>query len=227
MTNPIYAADSIDVRLGGRPILRAAYVDAVPGTVTALVGRVGAGKSTLFSVLVGRRRPDGGVVRWKEERWHRARLWRLARCGVCFAPDRPWLAPRLTGADHLRMIDPGNGWLSLAEELGITDWLETRVGALSGGELRLTEVAVALARRPGAIVLDEPFRGLAPLYRDRVGRALRAAAARGVAVLYADHDARLVQETADRLFSIEQGMTRPVSDFRDRPLHEWYHGWPQ
>jgi ABC-type ATPase involved in cell division len=55
---------------------------------------------------------------------------------------------------------------------------------------------------------------------------LRSAAARGVAVLYADHDARLVHETADRLFSIEQGATRPVPNFRTRPLSEWYHAWP-
>lgn len=227
MTAPLYAADSIDVQIGGRVVLRSAYVDAVPGAVTALVGRVGAGKSTLFSVLVGLRRPDGGVVRWNEERWGRARLWRLARRGVAFAPDRPWLASGLTGADHFRLVDPTGGWHGLADELGLTTGLDTRIRALSGGELRLTEVAVALACRPRALVLDEPFRGLAPLLRERIGRALRAAATRGIAVLYADHDVRLVQETADRLFSIEQGMTRPVPEFRERPLSEWYHAWPQ
>jgi ABC-type multidrug transport system ATPase subunit len=145
---------------------------------------------------------------------------------VCFAPDRPWLAPALTPGEHFRLADPSSEWTALADQLELTAWLETRVCALSGGQLRLTEVAVALACRPGALVLDEPFRGLAPLLRDRIGRALRAAAARGIAVLYADHDARLVQETADRLFSIEQGMTRPVPDFRDRPVNEWYHAWP-
>ena len=64
MTAPALAGDSISVVLGGRQILQAAYVDAVPGAITALVGRSGSGKTTLFNVLVGRRRPDRGQVRW-------------------------------------------------------------------------------------------------------------------------------------------------------------------
>ena len=55
---------------------------------------------------------------------------------------------------------------------------------------------------------------------------MRRFAAGGAAVLYADHDVHAVRGTADRLFSIEQGATRLVPDFRERPLHEWYHAWP-
>lgn len=212
------AADSITVSLGGRAILQSAYVDAIPGKITVLVGRSGAGKTTLFEILVGRRRPDGGQVRWNGERVPRPSLALLARRGLFYHPDRSWLALSLTAADHFALIG--------RESLGVTAWLNRRVGTLSGGELRLTELALGLALAPKVALLDEPFRGLEPRHREQVADALRRMAERGTAVLYADHDVESVRRTADRLFSMEQGATRLVEGFRERPLAEWYHAWP-
>ena len=216
------AGDSITVSLGGRAILQSAYVDAVPGKITALVGRSGAGKTTLFEILVGRRRPDGGQVRWNGERVPRPSLVLLARRGLFYHPDRSWLALSLTTADHFALL----GRSPDSDVLGITAWLNRRVGALSGGELRLTEMALGVALAPRVALLDEPFRGLDPHHRERVAAALRLMAERGTAVLYADHDVESVRRTADRLFSMEQGATRLVEGFRERPLSEWYHAWP-
>ncbi len=222
------AGDSITLTLGGRAILQAAYVDAVPGTITALVGRSGAGKTTLFETLVGRRRPGSGQVRWSGERVPHPSLALLARRGLFYHPDRPWLAMQLTPADHFALLGRGRGdWRTTAETLGVTAWLDRRVGALSGGELRLTEIALGMALEPKVALLDEPFRGLEPRHRDQVAGALRFLAERGAAVLYADHDVESVRRTADRLFSIEAGATRLVEGFRERPLAEWYHAWPR
>jgi len=226
---PLLAAESIVFRAVGRDILQDAYVDAIPGAVTALVGRTGAGKTTLFEVMVGRRRPVLGQVRWDGERVARPSLARLARHGLCYLPDCRWLPTWMTAATTLRLATGRSGldWRPIATSLGVSAWCDRRVGTLSGGELRLTELAFALTRRPRAMLLDEPFHTLEPRHREAVGRVLRQLAADGVAVLYADHDVRLVGETADRLFSIEEGRTRPVPGFRDRSLAEWYHEWPQ
>ena len=220
------AADSITLRLGGRAILQSAYVDAVPGAITALVGRSGAGKTTLFEILVGRRRPDGGQVRWNGELVPHPSLAQLARRGLFYHPDRPWLAIGLTPADHFALLGEGRDWRPAAQMLRVTAWLDRRVGALSGGELRLTEIALGMALAPTMALFDEPFRGLEPRHREQVASALRLLAERGTAVLYADHDVEAVRRTADRLFSIEAGATRLVEGFRERPLAEWYHEWP-
>ncbi|HEY6785366.1 MAG TPA: ATP-binding cassette domain-containing protein [Gemmatimonadales bacterium] len=221
MNEPLLAADSIDFAVKNRMILRSAYVDAVPGKITALVGRSGAGKTTVFWILVGLRRPLGGQVRWAGERVERPRLADLARRGLAFGPDRPFLNPGLSTTDHLRMIDEDPSGAESHE------WFGRPTGTLSGGEQRLSELAVLLACKPKVLVLDEPFRGLAPAVRDSIAATLRRAATAGVAVLYADHDVEQVKNTADRLYSMEGGMTRRVDGFKQRPLGEWYHAWPQ
>jgi ABC-type multidrug transport system ATPase subunit len=231
---PLLAADSVDAVRGGRQVLHAAYVDAVPGTVTALVGRSGAGKTTLFEILTGRRRAPVGRVRWEGIALPRPSLAALARRGLWYHPDRPWLPPRCSAAElfTLAVAEGEPAWRPIAAELGVVGWLDRPVGTLSGGELRLTELALGVALRPRAAVLDEPYRGLEPLHRELVGVALRRLArggegGPGAAVLYADHDAAAVRNTADRLFSMEEGRTRLVTDFRERPLGEWYHAWPR
>jgi ABC-type multidrug transport system ATPase subunit len=224
MTEPLMAADSIDFSVKEKLILRSAYVDAVPGAITALVGRSGAGKSTLFWILAGLKRAQGGQVRWAGTRLERPRLRALARLGLAFGPDRPFLSPGLSTGEHLRMMGHGTDMMT---RMGIDEWIDRPTGSLSGGEQRLSEIAVLLACQPKALVLDEPFRGLAPVVRDRIAGVLRQAAMAGVAVLYADHDVHQVRATADRLFSMEGGMTRRVDGFRDRPLAEWYHAWPR
>lgn len=222
---PVLAADAVTLTLGGRPILQSAYVDALAGTITALVGRSGAGKTTLFAVLVGRRRPARGQVRWVGGFIARPSLPDLAQRGLFFHPDRPWLARHFTLAEHASLFGLQDWWDS-AEMLGIANCADQPVGTLSGGQLRLAELTLAVARKPRVALLDEPFRGLEPMHREQVGTALRCLADNGSAVLYADHDVESVRKTADRLFSIEEGATRLVPDFRSRPLHEWYHAWP-
>lgn len=222
----LLAADSIDCRLGGRQILRAAYVDAEPGKITALVGRSGAGKTTLFDILVGRRRPGAGQVRWNGHPLPKPSLAKLASRGLFYHPDRPWMAMRLSGVNHFALLPSGRDWRGIAASLGIDEWLDRSMSTLSGGELRLTELAFGMALQPTVALLDEPFRGLEPLHREQVAAILRSLADGGAAVLYADHDVEVVRRTADRLFSMEAGATRLVEGFRDRPLREWYDEWP-
>ena len=224
MNSPSFVADSIRLTLGGRQILQHAYIDALPGRITALVGRSGAGKTTLFKVMVGHRRPDGGQVCWAGTRISHPRLSELAKRGLFYHPDRPWLARQLTLTEHLALLPEHSSNRALVE-LGVQEWADQETGALSEGQLRLSEIAFGLAMNPTVALLDEPFRGLDPNHRELIATALRGLANEGVAVLYADHDIAWVQRTADRLYSMENGATRLLEGFGQRPVWEWYHEW--
>lgn len=224
---PLLAADSITQHFGGRRVLHAAYVDAVAGSVTALVGQSGAGKTTLLEILVGRRRPDAGQVRSAGTRVPHATRAALARRGVAWIPDAPSLSRREPLRRQLSLV--ARAWDTDAAEVtraaGIETLLDRTTSALSTGERRQCELAVTAASHPAVLVIDEPFRDLEPLQREALGRRLRELAAGGVAVLFADHDAVMVTQVADRLFSIEHGCTRLVPDFRTTPVLEWYRSW--
>ncbi|MGH7614297.1 MAG: ATP-binding cassette domain-containing protein [Gemmatimonadales bacterium] len=224
---PRLAADSVVRRFGARVVLDAAYVDLVPGLVTALVGVSGSGKTTLLEILVGRLRPHVGQVRWDGKRVPRPTHAALAQRGVIYAPDRGWLSTRLPVNRQLALAARvhGTDWRAAARTGGIEALLARRCATLSTGEQRLCELALARTCRPKALVLDEPFRSLDPLHREAVGRLLVSLAREGTAVLFADHDARMVLQVADRVFALEDGRTRPVADFRARPVLEWYRGW--
>lgn len=224
---PRLAADSISHRFGRRTVLDAAYVDAVAGAVTALVGQSGAGKTTLLEILVGRRRPDAGEIRYSGTRIAHGSRASLARRGVAWMPEAPWSSTRLSLRRQLALV--ARVWDSdekaIVAAAGVESLLDRPPPDLSMGERRECELALAAACRPTALVIDEPFRNLEPLQREAVGRRLRELAARGVAVLFADHDAVMVAQVADRLFAIEQGCTRLVPDFRTTPISEWYRSW--
>lgn len=224
---PRLAADSVVRRFGARVVLDAAYVDLMPGLVTALVGATGSGKTTLLEILVGRLRPHGGQVRWDGKRVPRPTHAALARRGVIYAPDRGWLSTRLPVGRQLELAARvrGGDWRTAARANGIEPLLTRRCSTLSTGEQRLCELTLVYACRPAALVLDEPFRSLEPLHREAVSRHLVSLARDGAAVLFADHDARMVHEVADRVFALEGGRTRSVPDFRERPVIEWYREW--
>jgi energy-coupling factor transporter ATP-binding protein EcfA2 len=146
---------------------------------------------------------------------------------VIYAPDRGWLSTRLPVGRLFELAARvhGTDWRAGARASGVEALLARRSPSLSTGEQRLCELALARTCRPEALVLDEPFRGLEPLHREAVGRQLVSLAREGTAVLFADHDARMVLQVADRVFALEDGRTRPVPEFRERPIAEWYRGW--
>jgi len=149
---PRLSAEVVEYTIGNRRILHTAYVDAVPGAITALVGVSGCGKTTLFEIMLGRKKAYA-QVRFDGEFVPHPRFGTLARRGLFYLPDKPWLALPLPVSWHLAAAarPGGEDWHAVASELGIEDLLGSTVSALSGGEKRL----VALADRGVAVLFAD------------------------------------------------------------------------
>ena len=212
----ILRVDSVGKSYGDRRVLSSAFFDAVPGTVTALVGRNGAGKSTLMKIAAGWVRPDHGLVEFAGVRHLRPRPGELARAGLFYLPvDRSILSPHFTLAQHLDALESRFGPRDRApvlERLRISALAGVKTMALSGGERRRAELAVALLRRPPCLLLDEPFHGIDPRDAELVQETITEVAAAGCAVVVTGHEMGWLLPVADRITWVHQGSTRPLGD---------------
>jgi len=219
---PWFAIEDTWKRFGSRPVLRSASVWAYPGAVTVLFGRNGEGKSTLLRCGLGLVRSDIGLTILGGRRYCPPTLWRLAREGLFFLPDRDLLPPALP---IRRLLDALTARFPEAQPdrvgavLGDATLVEGRPRDLSGGERRLADLGYARARAPTVLVADEPLRGLAPLTAQRVSGHLRSMAAEGSAVLVTGHEARDLLTIADHVVWMTGGTTHHLGTRNDALAH--------
>ena len=182
---------------------------AVPrGAVYALLGRNGAGKSSLVRCLLGQRQPDAGSVRvFGEDIWtHRAAL--MQRIGVVSEEaDAP---PEMT-VDQL--VSFCSEFYARWDKKEVDDRLErfevsrtSKFGALSKGQKKQVLLALALAISPDLLVLDDPTLGLDVVARKSLFEEVIAEMAdRGITVFLTTHDLGGIERLADRVAILKNG----------------------
>ena len=182
-------ASGLGKRYGRRWALRDCTVSIPQGRVVGLVGPNGAGKTTLLHLAVGLLTPTSGSIRVLGGSPGDGAV-QLGRIGFV-AQDTPVYA-RLSVAQHLRMgawLNPG--WdKKIAEsrisQLGLDP--RQRAGTLSGGQRAQLALALAIAKRPECLILDEPVASLDPLARREFLRSLmEIVAAQGISVVLSSH----------------------------------------
>ncbi len=181
--------EQVVVRIAGRPILDGVDLTLEPGTITALVGATGSGKTTLAQLVPRLRDPDSGrmLVRgsgeWLDLRSFDPQAWRR-RCQLAFQESFLFSD---TMAANLRLVRPEAGEAELREALrlaaadevaaGLSEGLEGRIGergvTLSGGQRQRVCLARALLARPAVLVLDDATSALDAVTEARVLANLR------------------------------------------------------
>jgi ABC-2 type transport system ATP-binding protein len=188
---------------------------AIPeGHVVGLVGPNGAGKTTLLSLAVGLLAPTCGTIEVLGE-YPAAGPAQLAQVG--FVAQDPPVYARMTVADHLRLgawLNPGwDGELARQRtgHLGLDP--KQRAGSLSGGQRAQLALTLALAKRPGLLILDEPVASLDPLARREFLRGLmEAVAERGLSVVLSSHLVGDLERVCDYLVVLVASRVRVAGE---------------
>lgn len=216
---------------GGPDVVRGVDVDLTRGAEpVGIVGPSGAGKSTVVRALLGHVKPTQGRVTFHErtvsrlarrdKKAFRAVVRSVAQEGLRGVDPR-WTVDRLVGEalTDARKAGRANGRpvAELLDDVALESRYATRtVSSLSGGERQRLALAVALATRPEALVLDEPLTAVDPAMRGGIVRRLAdVVAAQGTAVLLVSHDLELVERLCPTVHVLVDGEFVATGALRD------------
>lgn len=232
MPPPVVTLDSVSRSFGSVEALRQVTLEVPEQTITVLLGPNGAGKTTAIRLITGALEADTGTVSvfgLDPSVEHQGEGVRR-RSGVVTA--KPSLYDRLNGWDNLRyaaeLFDLGRGPAAdariaeAADQFGITDALDQRVGGYSTGMKTRLALARAILHQPELLILDEPTSGLDPESAAAVLDLIRTMTATGQTVVLCTHLLLEAEGLADQVVIMEQGTA--VLSGRPEELARRY--WP-
>ena len=223
MTTPLLSTDRLVKRFGGLVATDSVSIDVLPGEIHALIGPNGAGKTTLVGQLTGNVTPDSGTIRFAGQDVTRLKTHARVALGLArsfqitsvlrefTALENVALAVQAHAGHSFRFLRDARSDESLRgpartrlEEVGLGDRAATLAAALSHGEQRQLEIAMALAGDPKLLLLDEPMAGMGAEESQRMIGFLRALKGRR-AMLLIEHDMDAVFQLADRITVLVYG----------------------
>ena len=210
--------DNINTFRGPAHILRDVSLHVDDDEVVSLVGRNGAGRTTIIESITGLLPIRSGNIRFRGEEIGKLPPHKRARYGIGYAPENSGIFPELTVAENLMI----SRWLSNktargtaqqvdAQEQALTVFPEvgkflTRQGLnLSGGQKKMVSIARAMALAPSLMILDEAFEGLAPVVVKRFREAVMMIKGLGISLLIAESNLTSASAIADRIYVIDRG----------------------
>ncbi|MCH8467718.1 MAG: urea ABC transporter ATP-binding protein UrtD [Roseinatronobacter sp.] len=189
----------------------------------AVIGPNGAGKTTFMDIVTGKTRPDSGKVLWGERGIDLLKLSesQIAKAGIGRKFQKPTVFEEQSVRDNLAMaLKNRRGpfsvlmWTAgaqdvarieeLAEEVGLSDRLDYRAGALSHGQKQWLEIGMLLAQDPRLLLVDEPAAGMTPAEREHTTDLLKRAA-KTRAVMGIEHDMEFIRRLDCRVTVLHEG----------------------
>jgi len=193
-------------------VLQGISLEVDDGSVVALLGRNGMGKTTTIRSIIGFTPPRRGVIRFKGREITGLPAYRIAQMGLGLVPQGRRIFPSLSVRENLLMSARTGGrgevW-TLEKVYSLFPILKERASQrgtlLSGGEQQMLCIGRALMTNPDLILMDEPSEGLAPLIVRQVREIIKQLHQTGLSVLLVEQNLRLALEVADYIYILSKG----------------------
>ncbi|HEW8270182.1 TPA: ABC transporter ATP-binding protein [Streptococcus pneumoniae] len=200
---------SLEKSFGSKQVLFGIDFQARPGRILGLVGKNGAGKTTIFHSILkfleyqGEIGLDGQDIRQET----------YARIG--YLPEERSLMPKLTVLEQVRYLATLKGMDAKEVKGKLTD----KIKSLSKGNQQKIQLIITLIHEPDLIILDEPFSGLDPVNTELLKQVIFQEKERGATIIFSDHVMTNVEELCDDILMIRDGrvvLHGPVQDVRNQ-----------
>lgn len=195
------------------------------GEVVAVIGPNGAGKTTFFNLITGQLSPDSGEVRFKDADITGQAPFQICRKGITRSFQAVNIFNRLSVFENVQiavlsqqrkafnLFTPARRLarrktLSILESVGLAEKAGQVSGALSHGDQKVLEMAIALGNEPELLILDEPTAGMSPEETAVTLELMRRLSGElGLTILFCEHDMGMVFAIADSIMVMQQGCT--------------------
>ncbi len=211
---PLLEVKGLTLGYGKSDAVTGVHLNVHEGSVVALIGANGAGKTTIMRGISGLLRPRAGQILFDGKDIAGLPGHRVARLGIIQSPEGRQVFANLTIAENLEM----GAWLlkDAAEEARrraaaltrfprLAERLQQSAGSLSGGEQQMLAIGRALMANPRLLLLDEPSLGLAPLFVEEIFRIIEDLKREGRTILIVEQNARAALEIADHAYVLQSG----------------------
>lgn len=201
------------------PILRDVSMSISGGTSCGLIGRNGAGKTTIMRAIMGLLPLTNGSITFDGQSLDRAKSHLRAEMGIGYLPEDRRLVPQFTVEDNIKVPmwamnkeDPDRlKWVyELMPEIG--RFADRQALTLSGGQQKLVALARAMVTGRKLLLLDEPFEGVAPALAQRLMEVISDLRSEKLTVLISESDYTHSEKVVDQVMSIERGQVEVSKD---------------
>lgn len=236
----VLEARGLSKSFGGVRAVRAVDLDIRTGEIVGIIGPNGSGKTTLFNLLNGFLKPDSGHVRLqgRDITGHAPSVICAAGLGRTFQVVRPFrrlsVLDNVTAGAYVHAAGEDQAreaaWRALTR-VGLRHLATRPADGLSNKELRLLEIARALAGKPSVMLLDETLAGLGAADVDEVIDVVRALACQGITIVIIEHTMQAMVKLVDRFVVLNEGAVlaqgEPAAVTRDAAVIDAYlgHRW--
>ncbi len=210
----VLKSENLTMSYGRRIVVKGVDIEVDSGEIVGLLGRNGAGKTTIFQMVAGLIKPGKGSIFLDEKNISRYPSHRRAMAGITYLPQESSIFLKASVEKNLRLIlelqshkrkERKKIAAQLLKELGLLQLVKQPGYSLSGGERRRLEICRSLIIKPKFLLLDEPFTGIDPLTIIELQKIMLNLKNKGIGIIISDHNVQDTFMIVNRAYIIDDG----------------------